>query len=105
MGAEREIAQKRCFSLGKRHDNISLKVQILLSRNFVVMAQAPKNRGAVHEVSILSGTSLSLPTGGLHGCPGIWVPDVRGIFGNGPNIREGPSTITIMNCTSRWTSG
>ena len=26
---------------GKRHDNQILKVKILLSRNFVVMAQAP----------------------------------------------------------------
>ena len=32
------------FFLGKRHDNKILKVQILLSRNFVVMVQAPKMR-------------------------------------------------------------
>ena len=31
------------FFHGKRHDNKILKVQIILSRNFVVMAQAPKN--------------------------------------------------------------
>ena len=30
-----------CFR-GKRHDNRILKVKILLSRNFVVIAQAPK---------------------------------------------------------------
>ena len=41
FGAEREIVQKRCFFRGKRHDNKILKVQILLSRNFVVIAQAP----------------------------------------------------------------
>ena len=40
MGAERKIVQKRCFR-GKRHNNKILKVQILLSRNFVVIAQAP----------------------------------------------------------------
>ena len=41
MGVERRIVQKRCFFLGKHHDNQILKVQILLSRNVVVMAQAP----------------------------------------------------------------
>ena len=40
-GAERKIAQNAIFR-GKRHDNKILKVNILLSRNFVVMAQAPK---------------------------------------------------------------
>ena len=39
-GAERKIVQNAIFR-GKRHDNKMLKVQILLSRNFVVMAQAP----------------------------------------------------------------
>ena len=39
-GAERKIVQNTVFH-GKRHDNIILKVNILLSRNFVVMAQAP----------------------------------------------------------------
>ena len=29
----------------ERHDNIILNVQILLSRNFVVIAQAPRNLG------------------------------------------------------------
>ena len=32
---------KMLFFHGKRHDNKILKVKILLSRNFVVMAQAP----------------------------------------------------------------
>ena len=36
-----EIVQNAVFR-GKRHDNKILKVQILLSRNFVVIAQAPK---------------------------------------------------------------
>ena len=31
------------FSRGKRHDNKILKLQMLLSRNFVVIAQAPSN--------------------------------------------------------------
>ena len=46
--AERKIVQKRWKFLGgggggaQRHDNKVLKVQILLSRNFVVIAQRPK---------------------------------------------------------------
>ena len=42
-GAERKIVQNAIFH-GKRHDNKILKVKILLSRNFVVMAQAPKKK-------------------------------------------------------------
>ena len=38
-GAERKIFQNAIFR-GKRHDNKILNVKILLSRNFVVMAQA-----------------------------------------------------------------
>ena len=41
LGAERKIVQDAVFR-GKRHDNIILKVQILLSRHFVVIAQAPE---------------------------------------------------------------
>ena len=41
MGVERRIAQKCCFSLGKRHDNNILKMQLLLSRNVIVIALAP----------------------------------------------------------------
>ena len=40
-GAERKMVQNAIFH-GKRHDNKILKVKILLSRRFVVMAQAPK---------------------------------------------------------------
>ena len=40
MTAERKICQNAVFR-GKRHDNKILKVQILLSRNFVVIALAP----------------------------------------------------------------
>ena len=40
-GAGRKIVQNAIFH-GKRHDNKFLKVQILLSRNYVVMAQAPR---------------------------------------------------------------
>ena len=39
-GAERKIVQNAIFH-GQRHDNKILKVKTLLSRNFVVMAQAP----------------------------------------------------------------
>ena len=42
LGAERKIFQNAVFR-GKRHDNKILNVQILLSRNFVVIAQAPKD--------------------------------------------------------------
>ena len=40
-GAGRKIVQNALFH-GKRDDNKILKVKFLLSRNFVVMAQAPK---------------------------------------------------------------
>ena len=40
LGTERKIVQNAVFR-GKRHDNEILKVQILLSSNFVVIAQAP----------------------------------------------------------------
>ena len=36
---------KNAIFRGKRHDNKISKVQILLSRNFVVIAQAPISRG------------------------------------------------------------
>ena len=42
VGVGRRIVPKNAVFLGKRHDNKILKVQILLSRNFVVMAQAPR---------------------------------------------------------------
>ena len=42
LGGREENRPKRCFFHGKRHDNKILKVQILLLRNFVVIAQAPK---------------------------------------------------------------
>ena len=42
MGTERKIVPNAVFFRGKRHDNKILKVQILLSRNFVVIAQAPR---------------------------------------------------------------
>ena len=47
LGAERKIVQSVVFG-GKRHDNIILKVRILLSRNFVVIVQAPRNTGMSH---------------------------------------------------------
>ena len=45
-GAERKIVQNAIFR-GKRHDNKILKVKIVLSRNFVVMAQAPRKSPAM----------------------------------------------------------
>ena len=43
LGAERKIVQNAVFFVrGKRHDNKILEVLILLSRNFVVIARAPK---------------------------------------------------------------
>ena len=41
LGAREENRPKTLYFVGKRHDNKILKVQILLSRNFVVIAQAP----------------------------------------------------------------
>ena len=50
MGMEGRITQNYCF-LGKRHDNIILKVQILLSRNFVVFAYALFNEAPHQQCS------------------------------------------------------
>ena len=47
-GAGREIVQNAIFH-GKRHDNNILKVKILLSKKFVVMAQAPIEGGVFLE--------------------------------------------------------
>ena len=55
IGAERKIAQNAVI-LGKRHANEIMKVQVLLSRNLVVMTQAP--------------TFIGLETEGLFGLPG-----------------------------------
>ena len=46
LGAERKIVQKMLFFVGKRHDNKILNVRIILSRNFVVIAQAQISQGA-----------------------------------------------------------
>ena len=57
-GAERKIVQNAFFH-GKRHDNKISKVKMLLSRDFVVMAQAPNNLehfdhlGPVHLPAVL----------------------------------------------------
>ena len=56
-GAGRKIVQNAIFH-GKRHDNKILKVKMLLSRNFVVMAQAPNHIGGKD----LSGNAESLTT-------------------------------------------
>ena len=45
------VVQKRCFR-GKRHDNKILKVQMLLSRNFVVIAQAPREESVPSSLSL-----------------------------------------------------
>ena len=41
---QRGRSSKNTVFLGKRHDNKILKVQIVLSRNFVVIAQTPKKK-------------------------------------------------------------
>ena len=44
VGTERKVVNKKSAAfLGKRHDNKIMKVLILLSINFVVITQAPKN--------------------------------------------------------------
>ena len=45
-GREERSSKNACFH-GKRHDNRILKVEMLLSRNFVVIAQAPNLQGAL----------------------------------------------------------
>ena len=40
---QRGKSSKNAVFRGKRHDNKILKAKILLSRNFVVVAQAPRN--------------------------------------------------------------
>ena len=47
-GGREKIVQNAIFH-GKRHDNKILKVKFLLSRNFVVMAQAPIYAGNILE--------------------------------------------------------
>ena len=64
MGAERKSSKNAGFR-GKRHDNKILKVQILLSRNFVVIAQAPaleqpRFAPVQHWVAVEQETSLAL---------------------------------------------
>ena len=72
QGAERKIFPKRCFS-SERHDNKILKVKILLSRNFVVMAQAPRiarvsvNFPSSTERDVLSERPYSLESRGNSG--------------------------------------
>ena len=51
-GPEREIVQKRCFP-GQRHDNEVLKMQISLSRHFVVIAQAPRDGGVISSSNVV----------------------------------------------------
>ena len=53
-----KIAQNAVFR-GKRPDNTILKVHILLSRNFVVIAQAPKlgNNLKLHSMSVLPSST------------------------------------------------
>ena len=58
------------FSRGKRHDNKILKVQILLSRNFVVIAQAPTLFLIVSKEARLNGQAKFSKFSGLGGgCP------------------------------------
>ena len=52
-GGREENCPKNAVFLGKRHDNKVLKVQILLSRNFVVMARAPSFGGSGDHLALL----------------------------------------------------
>ena len=64
MGVERKIVQKRCvfFFLGKHHDNKFLNSKILLSRNFAVIAQAPKLlRGSIKKAAASFGQEGTVP--------------------------------------------
>ena len=72
QGGREENCPKRFFFRGKRHDNKILKVKMLLSRNFVVMAQAPiyttkipnifVQRGQAQKARAISrAVSLALP--------------------------------------------
>ena len=73
-GAERKIVQNAIFH-GKRHDNKILKVKMLSSRNFVVMAQAPsfakKNKIAPQNWGLLGFFSQpqSITQKGVHARP------------------------------------
>ena len=62
IGGREENLSKRCFFFclfcGKRHDDKISKVQILLSRNFVVIAQAPTQGRSKESQSV--GFSKSL---------------------------------------------
>ena len=57
MGAERKIVKKNAVFLGKRHDNRTLNLNILWSRNFVVIAQAPNQSRVNSPALILSRSS------------------------------------------------
>ena len=72
-GGERKSAQNAFFFRGKCHDNIILKVQILLLRNFVVIAQAPNfgeigSSWEVQKLSRSSGEPDSLPPATRQNC-------------------------------------
>ena len=47
LEAKRNIVQN-AVCRGKRHDNIILKVQVLLSKNVVVIGQAPRERNGLN---------------------------------------------------------
>ena len=66
LGTERKIIQNAVFR-GKRHDNKILKVQILLSSNFVVIAQAPSLKrpfslSRVGKIASRRGSRIGAPT-------------------------------------------
>ena len=59
LGAEKKIVQECFFFSGKRHDNKTLKVQILLSRKSVVIAQAPRQSATKRNIFHKRWPSLS----------------------------------------------
>ena len=60
-GREENRPETLFFFHGERHDNKILKVQILLSRNFVLIAQAPsfKKCSSLSLCEVMAGPALA----------------------------------------------
>ena len=69
-GAGRTIVQNAIFH-GKCHDNRILKVRILLSRNFVVMAKAPNQAKEAHKHELFGPVALGTTPGMSRDKPGL----------------------------------
>ena len=93
-GAERKIVKKNAAFRGKRHDNKILKVQILLSRNFVVIAQAPNLSGNKEAILFVSLCSLS-----CRGCTKLTLLMLA------HSLKQVPWFETCISRTSTWERG